>query len=123
MTRTGTVPPLDGAVEVFHCPPRTVVWLTGPVDETLAGELAVVAASVPRGTTEVVVDVARMTFADLTAARFIAQVGEGRCVTVRSPSQLTCDLLRLSGLAADVQIASPSRLAPYDELVKRYTPA
>jgi hypothetical protein len=117
------MPPSDGAVEVFHCPPRTVVWLKGPVDQTLASELAAVAASVPGETTEVVVDVARMTFADLTAAGFIAQVSKGRCVTVRFPSRLTRDLLRVTGLAADVQITARSRNSSYDELVKRCTPA
>jgi hypothetical protein len=104
------VPFAIGAIDVFHCSPRTVVWLKGPVDQALASDLAAVATSVPEETTEVVVDVARMTFADLTAARFIAELSRGRCVTVRFPSRLTRDLLRIAGLWADVQVTRRSAM-------------
>jgi hypothetical protein len=117
-TTATPTPSTDGVVEVFHCPPRTVVWLKGPIDVALDSDLAAVATSVPQETTEIVVDVARMTFGDLTAARFIAQIGAGRCVTVRFPSRLTRDLLRVAGLAADVQITGRSRDASYDDLLR-----
>jgi hypothetical protein len=81
-----------------------VVWLRGDVDAAFERELLDVAESIPSTTEEVVVDVARMRFCDLTVAQFLDQLTHKWCVTVRFPTPRSRQFLHLTGLDRSVQI-------------------
>jgi hypothetical protein len=112
------------SVQVMHVGDRTVVWLRGDIDPALERELLEVGESIPATTCEVVVDVARAGFSDLSLARFVESLANTVCVTVRFPTRRTREFLRLTGLDALVQIqASALQPRPARGEVADRTPA
>jgi hypothetical protein len=92
------------SVQAMHVGNRTVIWLRGDIDIALERRLMDVAESIPPTTSEVVIDVARTRFSDLSLARFVESLAHKVCVTVRYPTRRSRELLRLTGVDALVQI-------------------
>jgi anti-anti-sigma regulatory factor len=93
-----TVDHLPGRVTSVVLGPDLIVWLYGEVDQSLRPALALVAEQVRGHRGALVVDAEGLTFCDGTLAGFLAEASGQGPVSLRSPSRLVRDLLRVYGL-------------------------
>jgi hypothetical protein len=73
----------------------TVVWVVGEVDLDSEEQLACVGFAL-RGDADVIVDLSRVTFGDMTLVRFLADLRLGHRVTLRDAPRLCRELLTVS---------------------------
>jgi hypothetical protein len=86
----------------------TVVWLIGEIDLAVDADLSRLAVECPRSGGHVVVDTAHVTFCDGTLSRFVSQVVASTPVTVRRPTRLVLDVLKVTGLRPSVKLDDPA---------------
>lgn len=95
----------SGGILTFVSPERTVVRLEGEIDMSMSAEFGQLLLSLPAVTTELVLDVAGLTFCDCTLATFVAAMLEHMPVTVTPSNRWVVEFLRLVKLADRVRVA------------------